>query len=706
MQSIDLSIIIPTFNYGMYIQRALYSIFFQKTKYKLEVIVIDDASTDDTEEKIKTFKSNFDKNNTIKYYKNRSNKGNAYSFYYGLKKSKGKYFCVLDSDDFWTIPDKIDRQLSFLENPDNYSYCAVGHFFVSSYPEDFVSYYWNTERTEYSYIDLIKGNYIYYHTSTLIYRNIYLENIDFFKNDSLRGDLSRQFFELLLTNKKIKILPFFGSVYCIHNNGIWNGLDYNAQTKRNIILREALLAFTRSSYDKLLLEKRIEAIKSRINTIKPKDPRLSIEQAFKKIRDMCSINAFSPNSSGFVFKNIYCSDIIDTLCSTLGYIYKTKQLTTDCLKTFKNHLDKNQIAIFVPVLNPTGGGIFKEILQIIEIFKDKKISIFVTERFDFTDFCKEYLYKFNNVEVIQVGNLNYSYSNVLSVFLKKRFAKTFLYVGHNAPYHNAIAQYDISNFIHIFSYDHGFVCGLFNANYEYILIKRPIDANLFSHSANKIKLISNFADDPDVSFDYIPLNGHSELRTCTIASRFYKCQDTIDYVIKYLAFTKNTIHFHIGEVPPQKEAYIKEKLKEKNIDQNRFVFVGTVSSFADCFEKTKIDLYISPLPVFSYKILVDMLSLGMPVIGSNGLTRMSKTDILNSSFLYYKDSNTLIRILSSLTKDKLISLSRLSTNLYHARFDKKIITAHFLADKSQSLKKCRCTDDVIFNPMMIKPMLE
>lgn len=92
-----LSIIIPVFNAESYIERCIESILLQDYK-DIELILIDDCSTDETSNIIKNYlKINDFK---IKYIKNQKNMGCSYSRNLGIKISSGSYIAFVDSDDY------------------------------------------------------------------------------------------------------------------------------------------------------------------------------------------------------------------------------------------------------------------------------------------------------------------------------------------------------------------------------------------------------------------------------------------------------------------------------------------------------------------------------------------------------------------------------------------------------------------------------
>jgi glycosyltransferase involved in cell wall biosynthesis len=101
-----ISIILPTFNRSRYLPLALDSILAQ-TYRDLEVIVVDDGSTDDTEQVVMPYSGQ------IKYiYQENQGRGAARNV--GLQYATGEYIAFLDSDDLWH-PDKLERQVPVLE---------------------------------------------------------------------------------------------------------------------------------------------------------------------------------------------------------------------------------------------------------------------------------------------------------------------------------------------------------------------------------------------------------------------------------------------------------------------------------------------------------------------------------------------------------------------------------------------------------------
>lgn len=111
------SVIMPAYNASQYIEEAITSVLKQ-TYENLELIVIDDCSTDVTYELSRKFTMI---DSRVKVFKNGSNSGVATTRNRGLKIAQGEYIAFLDSDDIWKT-NKIEKQLRLAKN---YTPCIV-----------------------------------------------------------------------------------------------------------------------------------------------------------------------------------------------------------------------------------------------------------------------------------------------------------------------------------------------------------------------------------------------------------------------------------------------------------------------------------------------------------------------------------------------------------------------------------------------------
>lgn len=103
------TVFIPMYNSENYIKETLESIIKQ-TYTNLEILIIDDGSTDKSVEIVRTFNDS-----RIKLLLNESNKGIPYTRNRGLKNAKGKYIALMDADDI-AIKTRIESQVKYLDN--------------------------------------------------------------------------------------------------------------------------------------------------------------------------------------------------------------------------------------------------------------------------------------------------------------------------------------------------------------------------------------------------------------------------------------------------------------------------------------------------------------------------------------------------------------------------------------------------------------
>ena len=105
------SVIMPSYNTGAFIKESINSVLNQ-TYSNLELIIVDDCSTDNTDEIVSKIKDD-----RIKYLKNEKNSGAAISRNYAIREAKGKWIAFLDSDDLWH-PEKLEKQIAFMKKND------------------------------------------------------------------------------------------------------------------------------------------------------------------------------------------------------------------------------------------------------------------------------------------------------------------------------------------------------------------------------------------------------------------------------------------------------------------------------------------------------------------------------------------------------------------------------------------------------------
>jgi glycosyltransferase involved in cell wall biosynthesis len=117
----SLSVLMPVYNCEEFIRESIQSILSQTFK-DFELLIIDDASTDDTALIIHSFGDS-----RIRYYRNDGNRGVIYSLNRGLNLSSCKYIARMDGDDMMT-PERLLEQFNFMENNPDVDIAGTWYF--------------------------------------------------------------------------------------------------------------------------------------------------------------------------------------------------------------------------------------------------------------------------------------------------------------------------------------------------------------------------------------------------------------------------------------------------------------------------------------------------------------------------------------------------------------------------------------------------
>ena len=144
------SVVMPVYNGEKYIQKAVDSVLAQEVS--LELIIIDDGSTDRTEEVLEKYKNYGE----IRFLKNKKNTGVSGSRNRGVKEARGTYVAFLDADDWWE-KDKLKKQVALLEK-NGCVLCSTGRELVQPDGESAGKYIPVKEKI--TYRELLKHNSI------------------------------------------------------------------------------------------------------------------------------------------------------------------------------------------------------------------------------------------------------------------------------------------------------------------------------------------------------------------------------------------------------------------------------------------------------------------------------------------------------------------------------------------------------------------
>ena len=111
---LKLSICCISYNHSDYICDAIRSFLKQNSNFRMEIVISDDNSTDDTQEKIRVFANDYPE--IIKFIPREVNVGMNENFFSTISYCDGEYISVCEGDDYWTDIDKLIKQIEIMDN--------------------------------------------------------------------------------------------------------------------------------------------------------------------------------------------------------------------------------------------------------------------------------------------------------------------------------------------------------------------------------------------------------------------------------------------------------------------------------------------------------------------------------------------------------------------------------------------------------------
>ena len=127
---IMVTVLCTVYNHEKYIKKCLDSLVEQETTFPYEIIVHDDASTDESAEIIRQYAERYECIVPMYQTENQYSKG-VRPLHYMMPRARGKYIAICEGDDFWTCREKLQRQVSFMEDHPEYSLCVHAAYYAN-----------------------------------------------------------------------------------------------------------------------------------------------------------------------------------------------------------------------------------------------------------------------------------------------------------------------------------------------------------------------------------------------------------------------------------------------------------------------------------------------------------------------------------------------------------------------------------------------
>ena len=225
------SVVLCTYNRAHYIRRSIDSVLSQKINFNIEILIGDDASTDDTKEILLDYQKRYPDIFTLLLHE--KNNGTGSNWAQLMKLVQGKYVALCDDDDYWHYEEKIQKQVEILE----------GDISVGLVHTDFRFYYPKKNRfkevriknleSNILFQSLFDGDYIII-TSTVVFRSELLDkyvNLD----DYIKLSFPIQDWVTwmqIANHTNFYHLDISTSTYCLSEDSVTRSKDFDSLVER------------------------------------------------------------------------------------------------------------------------------------------------------------------------------------------------------------------------------------------------------------------------------------------------------------------------------------------------------------------------------------------------------------------------------------------------------------------------------------------
>ena len=240
------SVSITAYQHAAFIRQAIESVLVQETTFPFEILLGEDGSTDGTREICKEYAAKYP--DVIRLFLHDRSQvifidgkpTGRFNLLHNMSQAKGKYMALLDGDDFWKDPHKLQEQVDLMELHQDWSFCFHDLILVDTNGQDLqTDILPDAMKRELNYEELAAAYYPCPPTSTILYRRSALPEIPPYFKTSRNLDI-------LLTIQLSKngnggYLPGKRSAYRRHAGGIWSGQTRLYKAQNNIRIRKHVI---------------------------------------------------------------------------------------------------------------------------------------------------------------------------------------------------------------------------------------------------------------------------------------------------------------------------------------------------------------------------------------------------------------------------------------------------------------------------------
>lgn len=239
--SIKVSICCVTYNHEKFIAQSLDGFIKQQTSFEYEILVHDDASTDETQKIVKEFELKYPKLFRCFYQSENQFKKQNTLVNILFKAARGQYIALCEGDDYWTDPYKLQKQVDFMEVNPSFTFCFSNILNVDQDSKE-LDISWPNKNESFTLTKKMIGEEYLVSTPTILFKNN-IANLDYINEmrNSPLGDYL--IISILLLKGKGYYFPEKMAAYRHHNEGIFSNIDLQSKIELGLKTRKILLGY-------------------------------------------------------------------------------------------------------------------------------------------------------------------------------------------------------------------------------------------------------------------------------------------------------------------------------------------------------------------------------------------------------------------------------------------------------------------------------
>lgn len=245
--TVKVSVLTITYNHERYITQAVESVLMQDTSFDFELVIGEDCSPDGTRAHVERLALQHP--DRIRLLPSERNLGMQPNFIRTFAECRGEYIAILEGDDFWTNPAKLQMQADYLDAHPECSICFHDAISVSQDGKTELRRAARPPQAERSTLtDLLRRNFIT--NCTVMFRNRLFPSFPGWFANAVIGDWLLHVFNAQYGD--IGFLPDVMAAYRVHTGGVYSTQSFVKMMQQTIMVREQMNEHLGYRYDDIL----------------------------------------------------------------------------------------------------------------------------------------------------------------------------------------------------------------------------------------------------------------------------------------------------------------------------------------------------------------------------------------------------------------------------------------------------------------------